>query len=140
MSRRSTTPKIDDTLTALADPVRRGIVELLKAQPRRAGELAALLNTSGPMMSKHLKVLRDRAVVEDNGPAEDARVRVYRLRPERIEELRDWLTDVSAFWGAQLAAFRTAANAAAKRPAAGPATKARVRGAPGRDAGARRRP
>ena len=56
---------IDETLIALADPVRRGIVELLKIQPRRAGELATLLDLNGPAMSKHLKVLRDNRLIEE---------------------------------------------------------------------------
>jgi len=110
-------PDIDDTLIALADPVRRGIVELLKVQPRRAGELATMLDTSGPMMSKHLKLLRGSALIEEDRPTEDARVRVYRLRPERLAELRDWLSDVGAFWNDQLGAFKAAADSAAKRTA-----------------------
>ena len=76
---------VDNTLIALADPVRRGIVELLKVQPRRAGELATLLAINGPLMSKHLKTLRDSALIEEDRPGDDARVRVYRLRPERLE-------------------------------------------------------
>jgi DNA-binding MarR family transcriptional regulator len=68
-------------------------------------------------MSKHLKVLRDRHLIEEERPAEDARVRVYRLRPERLEELKDWLSDVGAFWSDQLGAFKTAADGAAKRDA-----------------------
>ena len=43
---------------------------------------------------------------------DDARVRVYRLRPERFDELRDWLRDVGAFWNDQLASFKAAADAA----------------------------
>ena len=108
-------PKIDDTLIALADPVRRGIVELLKVQPRRAGELAAMLDTSAPAMSKHLKLLRGSALIEAEQPTEDARVRVYRLRPERFTELRDWLGDVGAFWSDQLVSFKASADAAARR-------------------------
>ena len=54
----ATASALDDTLIALADPVRRGIVELLKVQPRRAGELATLLELNAPVMSKHLKILR----------------------------------------------------------------------------------
>lgn len=113
----SRTANIDDTLIALADPVRRGIVELLKVQPRRAGELATLLDTNAPLMSKHLKTLRDCTLIEEERPAEDARVRVYRLRPERLTELRDWLSDVGAFWSEQLESFKAAADAAAKRSA-----------------------
>ncbi len=121
-----TASNIDDTLTALADPVRRGIIELLKVQPRRAGELAAMLTTSAPMMSKHLKLLRDSALIEAEHSNEDARIRVYRLRPNRFEELRDWLGDVHTFWRDQLGAFKTAADAAAKRTTS-QAAKARNR-------------
>jgi DNA-binding transcriptional ArsR family regulator len=117
MPATSRTPTIDDTLIALADPVRRRIIELLKVRPRRAGELAASLETSGPMMSKHLKQLRASELIEADGPTDDARVRVYRLRPQRLEELRDWLGDVGAFWNDQLGAFKTAADAAARRSA-----------------------
>jgi DNA-binding transcriptional ArsR family regulator len=108
-------PDLDATLLALADPVRRGVVELLKARPHRAGELAAALDTNGPSMSKHLKVLRAGALIEEERPADDARVRVYRLRPERFDELRDWLEDVRGFWSDQLGAFKQAADTAAKQ-------------------------
>jgi DNA-binding transcriptional ArsR family regulator len=109
---------LDDTLIALADPVRRNIVELLKVQPRRAGELASLLDLNAPVMSKHLKILRGSALVEEERPLDDARARVYRLRPERLEELKDWLSDVGAFWNDQLSSFKAAADAAAGRAAA----------------------
>jgi len=125
MAATTSTVDIDDTLIALADPVRRGIVELLKIQPRRAGELANLLELNGPAMSKHLKVLRDKHLIEEERPAEDARVRVYRLRPERLEELKDWLSDVGAFWNDQLASFKAAADAAAKRTTPNDPPKAR---------------
>ena len=111
----ATASALDETLIALADPVRRGIVELLKVQPRRAGELATLLELNAPVMSKHLKILRGSLLIEEERPLEDARVRVYRLRPERLEELKDWLSDVGAFWNDQLASFKAAADAAAKR-------------------------
>jgi DNA-binding transcriptional ArsR family regulator len=120
--------ELDATLIALADPVRRGVVELLKVEPRRAGELAALLDTSGPMMSKHLKLLRGSALIEEHRPTEDARVRIYRLRPERFEELRDWLNDVGAFWNEQLGSFKAAADAAAKRKAPAPSSGRKSRG------------
>ena len=115
MPKPARTPAIDATLIALADPVRRNIVEILKVRPRRAGELAALLDASPPLVSKHLKVLRGSALVEEDRTGDDARVRVYRLRPQRLEELRDWLSDVGAFWNDQLASFKAAADAAARK-------------------------
>ena len=101
---------LDATLLALADPTRRRVVELLKVRPRRAGEIADTLAIGGPAASKHLKVLRACELVEEERPVDDARVRVYRLRPERLEELRDWLEDVHTFWSDQLASFKSAAE------------------------------
>lgn len=98
---------LDDTLFALADPTRRAVVDLLRQGPRRAGALAEALSQSPPAMSRHLKVLRKAGVVEEErGLEEDARVRVYRLRPEPLEALRSWVDEVSAFWGDQLVAFK----------------------------------
>jgi DNA-binding transcriptional ArsR family regulator len=97
---------VDATLAALADPVRRRSVELLAEQPRRAGELAAAVGVSAPVMSRHLRVLRDAALVEEEHPPFDARVRIYSLRAARMVELRSWLTDTEAGWSQQLAALK----------------------------------
>jgi DNA-binding transcriptional ArsR family regulator len=98
--------KLDKTLVALADPTRRGVVDLLRKRPRRAGELAEELDMSAPAMSRHLRVLRTTGLVEETSPDEDARVRVYRLRPEPFAALRSWLDEVESFWGDQLGAFK----------------------------------
>jgi DNA-binding transcriptional ArsR family regulator len=102
--------KLDQTLSALADPTRRGVVELLRKQPRRAGELAAALDMTPPAMSRHLRVLRQTGLVSEDGTDEDARVRVYTLRPEPFAELRDWLQQVEAFWTDQLEGFKAHAE------------------------------
>lgn len=96
---------LDATFAALADPHRRGVVELLRQQPRRAGELADALGLSRPAMSRHLKLLRQSGLVDADGDDDDARARVYQLRPERFAELRAWVGEVEAYWGGQLAAF-----------------------------------
>ncbi|HTJ44076.1 MAG TPA: metalloregulator ArsR/SmtB family transcription factor [Kofleriaceae bacterium] len=109
---------IDGTLLALADPARRRTIELLRAKPRRAGELAEATGLTAPQMSKHLRVLRTHGLVEEErgGPDDDARVRVYRLRREPFAELGSWLDEVEAFWTNQLQAFkRHVEDAAAKR-------------------------
>ena len=98
--------KLDDTLAALADPTRRRVVELLKQRPRRAGELAAAFRVSPPAMSRHLRVLRTRGLIEEERVEDDARVRVYRLRPERFRDLQTWLEEVESFWTDQLDAFK----------------------------------
>ena len=102
--------KLDQTCAALADPTRRGVVDLLRRRPRRAGELASALETSAPAMSRHLRVLRRSGLVEEEGLEEDARVRVYRLRPEPFHALRDWVEGVEAFWTLELQAFKAHAE------------------------------
>ena len=96
---------VDDTLAALADPVRRRAVELLAAGPRRAGELARELDTTPSTMSKHLRVLRQRGLVTETHPEFDARVRIYALRSAPMTELRNWLDTAERGWAEQLTAF-----------------------------------
>ncbi len=102
--------ELDDTLSALADPTRRGVVDLLRRGPRRAGDLANACGTSAPAMSRHLRVLRRRGLIEEERVENDARLRVYRLRPERFRDLQGWLEDVEAFWAGQLGAFKAHAE------------------------------
>ena len=97
---------LDDTLAALADPTRRRVVEMLRKRPRRAGELARAFRMSPPAMSRHLRVLRTRGLVEEERVEDDARVRVYRLRPERFRDLQDWLEKLEALWTDQLDSFK----------------------------------
>ncbi|WP_338863370.1 metalloregulator ArsR/SmtB family transcription factor [Myxococcus stipitatus] len=110
--------RLDDTFAALADPTRRGVIDLLRDKPRRAGDLAAAFDMSPPAMSRHLKVLRKTGLVEEEAVEDDARVKVYRLRPERFSELRAWLDEVESYWSEQLQAFKAHAERtrAKKRP------------------------
>jgi DNA-binding transcriptional ArsR family regulator len=102
---------LDATFSALADPTRRGVIDLLRHEPRRAGDLADELGMSRPAMSRHLKVLRTTGLIEPASDEADARARVYRLRPEPFSKLRGWLDDVEAFWSGQLASFKAHAEA-----------------------------
>jgi DNA-binding transcriptional ArsR family regulator len=97
---------LDRTLAALADPTRRGVVDLLHRGPRRAGELAEAFSMSPAAMSRHLRVLRMTGLVEESHHGEDARVRVYRLKPQRFRALRKWLDEVETFWAGELDAFK----------------------------------
>lgn len=96
---------LDATFEALADPSRRGVIELLRRAPRRAGELASSLHMSRPAMSRHLRVLRASGMIEPEGDDTDARARVYRLCPAPFAALRSWLEDVEQLWTLELAAF-----------------------------------
>src|ERR1700730_886463 len=93
-------------LHALADPTRLGVVQLLSTGPRRAGELADVSGLTAAAMSKHLRVLLRARVGADERAPEDARVRVFRLRPESVVALRAWLDQLQAQWDEQLGSFK----------------------------------
>lgn len=98
-------PTVDETLAALADPVRRGVVELLAQQPMRPGEMVQHLGTSASSLSKHLRVLRQHGLVGESHPEFDARIRIYTLRSAPMADLRTWLDATERGWTEQLAAF-----------------------------------
>jgi DNA-binding transcriptional ArsR family regulator len=101
---------LDKTLSALADPTRRGVVDLLRRRPRRAGDLASALSMTPTAMSRHLRVLRKTGLVTEDELEEDARVRVYRLCAEPFSSLREWLDQVESSWAMELDAFRAHAE------------------------------
>jgi DNA-binding transcriptional ArsR family regulator len=101
-----TRPTADRVLEALADPTRRAVVQLLGEGPQRAGALARRAGTSAPTMSRHLRVLLEAGVVADERPADDARTRVFALRPESVVALRAWLDQLQAHWDEQLGAYK----------------------------------
>jgi DNA-binding transcriptional ArsR family regulator len=98
--------QIDRTLAALADPYCRRAVELLAERSRPAGELARALELPAPAMSRRLKTLRECGLVEESHPEFDARVRIYALRAEPMEQLKRWLEEAERMWAQQLAAFK----------------------------------
>lgn len=97
---------VDAALGALAEPTRRRIVELLRRRPHRAGELSAALDMTPPALSRHLRVLRRSGLITDDEPEHDARVRLYRLRPEGFDPLDGWVESIRSLWSDQLAAFK----------------------------------
>ena len=99
-------PALDRTLAALADPHRRRVVDLLRERPHRAGELAQAARISFPAMSRHLKTLRRSGLVDEERDEFDSRVRIYRLRPDAIAELKTWLAETDALWSRQLSALK----------------------------------
>src|SRR5437899_1217153 len=75
--------QLDPVFTALADPTRRRVVELLGQGARRASDLAQATGMGRPAMSNHLRVLRSSGLVDVEMGEDDARARVYRLRGGR---------------------------------------------------------
>jgi len=89
-----------DGWTALADPTRRTIFELVAARPRAVGELAELLPVTRPAVSQHLKLLKTAGLVLDR--AEGTR-RIYRADPSGVRKLR---AQLDRFWNQTLANFK----------------------------------
>ena len=95
-----------DVFEALADPTRRRVVQLLGSRPHRAGELADEVGASGPALSRHLKLLLEAGIVEDERIPEDARVRVFRLQPQSLVAGQAFLDQLQAEWRDQLRSFK----------------------------------
>ena len=90
---------VDRVFLALANPVRRELLEILFRQPLSAGELSERFELSRPAVAEHLKVLRDAGLVADEPRG---RRRIYRLTAEPLAELGDWLHPFEKFWRARL--------------------------------------
>jgi DNA-binding transcriptional ArsR family regulator len=90
------------TFAALADPVRREILALLRHGEQPAGTLVAALGLPQPSVSKHLKTLREAGLVRAriDGPR-----RLYRIDPAPLAELDAWLSPYRAFWANKLDAL-----------------------------------
>lgn len=90
---------VDRVFLALANPVRRELLEILFVQPLSAGELSRRFDLSRPAVADHLRVLRDAGLVsaEPRG-----RHRIYRLTAEPLAELGDWLHPFEKLWRARL--------------------------------------
>lgn len=90
------------TFEVLAEESRRRILDLLVEEERPVGELVALLPLSQPAVSKHLKVLREAGLVEART---DAQRRIYRVCPEPLREVDDWLAPFRRQWAGHLDAL-----------------------------------
>jgi DNA-binding transcriptional ArsR family regulator len=90
------------TFEVLAEESRRRILDLLVEEERPVGDLVTLLSLSQPAVSKHLKVLREAGLVEART---DAQRRIYRVRPEPLREIDEWLEPYRRGWAAHLNAL-----------------------------------
>jgi DNA-binding transcriptional ArsR family regulator len=93
---------MESTFTVLADPSRRAILTLLASGERSVGDLESALDLSQPSVSKHLRVLRDAGFVE---ATIDAQRRVYRIRPEPLQEVDAWMAPFRRYWSARVDAL-----------------------------------
>jgi DNA-binding transcriptional ArsR family regulator len=85
------------------------------AAPRTAGEIHRAFPIADPAVSRHLRVLREAGVIVEERPAEDRRVRVYKLQPRSLEPPSAWLAQVSHSWQGQLESFKRHAESRTRK-------------------------
>ena len=93
---------VESVFEVIAEPNRRAILSLLVSSEQSVGEIERQLRMSQPTVSKHLRVLREAGFVE---ATIDAQRRLYRLRPEPLQELDEWLAQFRRFWSAHVDAL-----------------------------------
>jgi len=92
MARAATTT---DAFNAVAEPRRRQILDLLAAGERPVNDLVALLGLAQPLVSKHLRVLREVGLVHVR---DEGRQRLYRLDGHPLKPIHDWVKNYEATW------------------------------------------
>ena len=93
---------MESVFEVIAEPNRRAILSLLVSSQQSVGEIERRLRMPQPAVSKHLRVLRDAGFVE---ATVDAQRRLYRLRPEPLQEVDAWLAPFREFWNERVDAL-----------------------------------
>ncbi len=93
---------MESTFAIIAEPNRRAILRLLVSSQQSVGEIEHRLRMPQPTVSKHLRVLREAGFVESTV---DAQRRLYRLKPEPLQEVDAWLAPFRRFWSAHVDAL-----------------------------------
>ena len=93
---------MESVFEIIAEPNRRAILSLLISSQQSVGEIERQLRMPQPTVSKHLRVLREAGFVESTV---DAQRRLYRLKPESLEEVDAWLAPFRRFWSAHVDAL-----------------------------------
>jgi len=93
---------MESVFDIIAEPNRRAILGLLVSSEQTVGEIERQLRMSQPTVSKHLRVLREAGFVESTV---DAQRRLYRLKPEPLQEIDAWLAPFRQFWSTHLDAL-----------------------------------
>ena len=112
---------MESPFAIVAEPNRRAILSLLLSSERSVGEIERELKMSQPSVSKHLRVLKDAGFVEARI---EAQRRLYRLRPEPLQELDEWLAPFREFWSKRLDALERHLDRMADEPPAEDTEKA----------------
>src|SRR6202522_2387172 len=94
--------RVESVFEIIAEPNRRAILSLLASSQQSVGEIERQLRMPQPTVSKHLRVLREAGFVESTV---DAQRRLYRLKPEPLQQVDDWLAPFRRFWSAHVDAL-----------------------------------
>ena len=94
--------RVESVFEVIAEPNRRAILSLLVSSQQSVGEIERQLGMPQPAVSKHLRVLREAGFVESTV---DAQRRLYRLKPEPLQEIDAWLAPFRRFWSAHVDAL-----------------------------------
>lgn len=111
---------VNDAFGALANPVRRGIVERLASGPSTVGVATSGFTVSKPAISRHIKVLEDAGVVERTVQGRTHRLR---LNVAALDEAVDWLQRQRLVWDRMFDAVESHLDSTAPGPAGGPADR-----------------
>jgi len=93
---------MESVFAIIAEPNRRAILSLLAGSQQSVGEIERRLRMPQPTVSKHLRVLREAGFVESTV---DAQRRLYRLKPEPLQEVAAWLAPFRRYWSAHVDAL-----------------------------------
>ena len=93
---------MEPAFAIIAEPSRRAILSLLASSERSVGDIEEQLNLPQPSVSKHLRVLREAGFVTSRV---DAQRRLYRIKPEPLQEIDAWLAPFRRFWSAHVDAL-----------------------------------
>jgi DNA-binding transcriptional ArsR family regulator len=117
---------MESVFEIIAEPNRRAILSLLVSSQQSVGEIERQLRMPQPTVSKHLRVLREAGIVESTV---DAQRRLYRLKPEPLQEVAAWLDPFRRFWSAHIDALERHLDRMAEPKATRGKTRRRRRGA-----------
>ncbi len=120
MRHRKVTYSAEDAFSALADPTRRAVLELLRHGRQPAGRIAQTFPVSRPAISKHLRLLRRARLVSEH---REGRHRMYQLNAEPLMALDAWLDPYRTFWRDRLAGLKAFVEAESPGKVSGSRTR-----------------
>ena len=85
-----------DVFSAIGEPKRRALIEQLVLKSMTVNELVKVMQWSQPMVSKHLGVLKEVNIVTER---KQGRFRLYRIRPEELRPIEEWIHQFEKYWG-----------------------------------------